>query len=348
MPFSFDFSWEHIAATLLVPGCILLVSLLAGIVLNNFVNQRIRSHVSVPDDSFSAVLIGAMRGVPLVWCFGVGLYWTINTLDLSPKLAYLLSCILFTLIVFSLTRVIARALAGMVDIRVQRSQAGAKNTLLTNIVNLIVYAMGFLVILEYYGISIAPLVTALGIGGMAVALGLQETLANIFSGLHLILSKQLRLGDYIRLSSGEEGRVTGITWRFTTILGTTGNDIVIPNQKIASAILTNYNMPQQSVAIVIPVGVSYDSDLDAVERVTLEVAREVTSRIDPASTDEPAVRFNAFADSSINFSVILHASQFPIQPLLKHEFIKALTHRYRAEGIEIPFPVRTIIQEGPK
>ena len=80
MPFSFDFSWEHIAATMLVPGCILLVSLLAGIVLNNFVNQRIRSHVSVPDDSFSAVLIGAMRGVPLVWCFGVGLYWTINTL----------------------------------------------------------------------------------------------------------------------------------------------------------------------------------------------------------------------------------------------------------------------------
>jgi len=344
--FSFTPHWGQIADMLFLPACILLASLLIGIILNNFVNHRIRQHVNVPDTSLFSVFITALRGVPLAWCLGVGLYWTINTLDLSPTLAHLLSCILFTLIVFFLTRVVARTLAGMVDISVQRSsQSGAKNSLLTNIVNLIVYVMGFLIILEYYGISIAPLVTALGIGGMAVALGLQETLANIFSGLHLILSKQLRLGDYIRLSSGEEGRVTGITWRFTTILALTGNDIVIPNQKIASAILTNYNMPQQSVTILIPIGVSYDSDLDAVERVTLEVAREVTNRIDPASTEEPAVRFTAFADSSINFSVILHASQFPNQSLLKHEFIKALTRRYRTESIDIPFPIRTIYSE---
>ena len=181
---------------------------------------------------------------------------------------------------------------------------------------------------------------------MAVALGLQETLANIFSGLHLILSKQLRLGDYIRLSSGEEGRVTDITWRFTTLLGGSGNVIVVPNQKIASAILTNFSMPKQALSISVPVGVSYDSDLEQVERVTLEVAREVMERVDHKLDQEPAVRFHTFADSSINFNVILHSSEFANQFLLKHEFIKALTKRYRQEGIEIPFPVRTIIQES--
>ncbi len=180
---------------------------------------------------------------------------------------------------------------------------------------------------------------------MAVALALQETLANIFSGLHLILSKQLRLGDYIRLSTGEEGRVTDITWRFTTIVPASGsNMVVIPNQKIASSNITNFSMPALDMTISIPVGVAYDSDLDFVEKVTLEVANEVIARVDSEVKQPPLVRFTAFGESSIDFNVILHSSNFDHQFLLKHEFIKALTRRYREEGIDIPYPIRSIQQ----
>ena len=258
----------------------------------------------------------------------------------------LFSYILFTVIILSITRVAARTINGFVTLRIERTQEKLpKTTLLNTILNVIIYAMGVLVVLQYYGISIAPILTAMGVGGMAVALALQETLANIFSGLHLIISKQLRLDDYIKLNTGEEGRVTDITWRFTTIVPAGGgNMIVIPNQKIASSNITNYSMPHKDIVISIPVGVAYDSDLDKVERVTLEVAREVMSRIDKDVKMEPAVRFHTFGESSIDFNVVLHSSYFEHQFLLKHEFIKALTRRYREEGIEIPYPTRTVLQ----
>ena len=220
-----------------------------------------------------------------------------------------------------------------------------RTTLLTNILNVIIYAAGILLILGSLGISIAPLLTALGVGGMAVALGLQETLANICAGLYLLMSRQLRIDDYIRLSTGEEGKVADITWRFTTIMSIAGNAIVVPNQKISSAIITNYCMPEQDMSIKIKCGVAYNSDLDKVEAVTIETAKEVMQAVDGTVIKEPTLRFHTFNDSSIDFNVILHCSEFANQFTIKHEFIKAITKRYRQEGIVIPFPIRTIINK---
>ena len=338
--------WTHLMEMLFIPICILAASLTVGIMLNKLINRRIENHLNIDENSWFYIFINALRGVPVSLCLVVGLYWIVNTINIIEPLTRLFSYILFTVIILSITRVAARTINGFVTLRIERTQEKLpKTTLLNTILNVIIYAMGVLVVLQYYGISIAPILTAMGVGGMAVALALQETLANIFSGLHLIISKQLRLDDYIKLNTGEEGRVTDITWRFTTIVPAGGgNMIVIPNQKIASSNITNYSMPRKDIVISIPVGVAYDSDLDKVERVTLEVAREVMSRIDKDVKMEPAVRFHTFGESSIDFNVMLHSSYFEHQFLLKHEFIKALTRRYRAEGIEIPYPTRTVLQ----
>ncbi|MBQ1868649.1 mechanosensitive ion channel domain-containing protein, partial [Selenomonas sp.] len=145
-----------------------------------------------------------------------------------------------------------------------------------------------------------------------------------------------------------EGRVTDITWRFTTIVPVgEGNMVVIPNQKIASSIITNYSMPRHDIIIKIPVGVAYDSDLQKVEDVTLEVAHQVLESLGEKIDDnrKPSVRFYNFGESSIDFNVLLHSARFDDQFRLKHEFIKALTARFRQEGIEIPFPIRTIVKQ---
>ena len=331
---------------LLLPGCILIFALALGIALNKTINRRIERHLAGDEGSWQSILINAMRGTPISFCLVSGLYWIVNTIDIPPQLTKLFSYILFTVIVLTLTRIIARTVQGLVQIHIERSgESLPKTTLLDTILNIVIYAMGILVVLQYYGISIAPILTAMGVGGMAVALALQETLANIFSGLHLILSKQLKLGDYIRLSKGESGRVTDITWRFTTIVPVgEGNMVVIPNQKIASSTITNYSMPHRDIIITIPIGVAYDSNLEQVEQVTVQVADEVLEDVDHAVTAEPLVRFHTFGDSSIDFNVILHSSNFDNQALIKHEFIKRLTQKYRELGIEIPYPVRTVIQ----
>ena len=338
--------WTHLMEMLFIPICILAASLTVGIMLNKLINRRIENHLNIDENSWFYIFINALRGVPVSLCLVVGLYWIVNTINIIEPLTRLFSYILFTVIILSITRVAARTINGFISLHIESSQQKLpKTTLLNTILNVVIYAMGVLVVLQYYGISIAPILTAMGVGGMAVALALQETLANICSGLHLILSKQLRLDDYIKLSTGEEGRVTDITWRFTTIVPAGGgNMIVIPNQKIASSNITNYSMPRKDIVISIPVGVAYDSDLDKVERVTLDVAKEVMAQIDKDVKMEPAVRFHTFGESSIDFNVVLHSSYFEHQFLLKHEFIKALTRRYREEGIEIPYPTRTVLQ----
>ena len=301
-------SFEHLLDILFVPICIQIGALIVGSFLSRLINRYLQSNVN--RDSWQYIFVNALKGLPISWCSGVGLYWTINSLSIPETISRLLSYLLFAVIIFTLTRVIARTLSGMIDFYTMRSdQNMPKTSLLNNLINILVYSMGALIVLQYCGISVAPILTALGVGGMAVALGLQDTLANIFAGLHLILSKQLRLNDYIKLSTGEEGRVSDITWRFTTLQSVSNNVVVVPNQSISKAIITNY----------------------------------ILSKLDPEVKAEPVVRFNLFADSSINFNVIMHVSEFTNQYIVKHEFIKAITKEFRKENIEIPFPVRTII-----
>ena len=345
--FSYTIDLETLVDLLLVPALIVLAALSAGIIADRLIRRYIDHHLAVEESTWKYVLVRSMQGVPIFFSFIIGLYWAIDAVEISPTLTKLLSYLLFTSNVFSITRVLARTVDGVVTMYFERSDKNLpKTTLLNNILIGVIYAMGLLVILQYYGISIAPILTAAGVGGMAVALALQETLANIFSGLHLILSKQLRIGDYIRLNSGEEGRVTDITWRFTTIIPLgASSTIVIPNKTIAGANITNFSLPTQNINISIPIGVAYDSDLAAVERVTIETAKEVLARVDDNPNANPLVLYTDFGDSSINFNVILPSRIFDHQGMIKHEFIKAPTDRYRAEGIDIPYPIRTIIQE---
>ena len=343
--FSHTLSADNLVDLLLVPSCIVLAALAAGIIADRLIRRYIGHHLAVEESTWKYVLIRSMQGVPIFFSFIVGLYWAIDAVEISPTVTKLLSYLLFTSNVFSITRVLARTVDGVVTMYFERSGRNLpKTTLLNSILVGVIYAMGLLVILQYYGISIAPILTAAGVGGMAVALALQETLANIFAGLHLILSKQLRIGDYIKLSSGEEGRVSDITWRFTTIIPLgASSTIVIPNKTIAGANISNFSLPTQNINVSVPVGVAYDSDLAAVERISIETAKEVLARVDNNPNAEPLVRYTDFGDSSINFIVILPTSMFDNQGIIKHEFIKALTDRYRAEGIDIPYPIQTIL-----
>ncbi|WP_315003183.1 mechanosensitive ion channel family protein [uncultured Selenomonas sp.] len=338
---------EAIVELLLAPTCIVLGALTVGIIADRLIRRYINHHLAVDENTWKYVFIRSLHGVSIFFSFIIGLYWAIKAVEISPTLTKLLSYLLFTSNVITITRVLARTVDGVVTMYFERSNKDLpKTTLLNNILISVIYVMGVLVILQYYGISIAPILTAAGVGGMAVALALQETLANIFAGLHLILSKQIRIGDYIRLGTGEEGRVTDIAWRFTTIVPVgASNTVVIPNKTIAGANITNFSMPTRSLNISVPVGVAYDSDLALVERVTIETAKEVLARVDNNPNAEPLVRYTKFNDSSIDFAVILPSSRFDQQGLIIHDFIKALTDRYRIEGIDIPYPIRTVIQE---
>ncbi len=312
----------------------ILVGVILGIIFEKLI--RTRKFYSL---KFLAVISISARGWVFICSVIIGAYFTLKNLGLvSP----VLDKALFVILGIFLTFVLAKMVAGFVDLYTEKIGLPS-TTILTNLVGVAVAIIGILVILNSLGISVAPVLAGLGVGGLAVALALQNTLADFFAGLQLIASKQIRLGDFIRLENGEQGYVVDITWRNTVILELPNNLIIVPNTKLSKMIVKNFDMPQKEVAVVVPVGVSYDSDLDKVERVTIEVAKGVMKELPEGIPDfEPFIRYNSFGEYSINFSVFLRAKGFREQYPVIHEFIKRLHKKYKEEGIIIPFPIRTV------
>ncbi|MFC4506961.1 MULTISPECIES: mechanosensitive ion channel family protein [Streptomyces] len=295
------------------------------------------------------VVVDALRTVVPWSAISGGVAAGAAVLPLTKTVQHTVSQSLTVLLIFVVTLSAARVIAGLVQsVTSSRSGVAGSATIFVNITRVLVLAIGFLVALQSLGISIAPMLTALGVGGLAVALALQDTLANLFAGIHILASKTVQPGDYIKLSSGEEGYVEDINWRQTTVRALSNNLIVIPNGQLAKANMTNFMRPEQELTILVQVGVAYDSDLDQVERVTMEVIAEVMTEITGAIPDhEPAVRFHTFGDNRIGFTVILGVGEFSDQYRIKHEFIKRLHRRYRDEGIRIPAPARNVsFQQG--
>ncbi|MCK4882767.1 MAG: mechanosensitive ion channel family protein, partial [Candidatus Omnitrophica bacterium] len=210
-------------------------------------------------------------------------------------------------------------------------------------VRIIVIGLGLLILLDSFGVSITPVLASLGVGSLAVALALQPTLENFFSGIQLIMDKPIKVGHFVKLDSGEEGYVHKIGWRSTWVKMLPNNVVVIPNKVIVNAKVVNYYYPQKELAVLVQVGVHYESDLEYVERVTMEVGKETLKEVEGGVEDfDPFIRYHTFGDFSINFSVILRAKEFVDNYLIKHEFIKRLHKRYAQEGIKIPYPIWAI------
>ncbi|MFD0548969.1 mechanosensitive ion channel family protein [Streptomyces rectiviolaceus] len=295
------------------------------------------------------VIVDAVRTLVPCAAITAGAAVAAAALPLTPRTGRNVTMTLTALLVLAATLTAARVVTTLVKSLAQsRSGVAGSATIFVNITRVVVLAMGFLVVLQTLGVSIAPLLTALGVGGLAVALALQDTLANLFAGVHILAAKTVQPGDYIKLSSGEEGYVVDINWRNTVVRQLSNNLVIIPNAQLAGTNMTNFSRPEQDLSIMVQVGVSYDSDLEQVERVTTEVVENVMKDVDGAMPDhEPAVRFHTFGDSRISFTVILGVGEFSDQYRIKHEFIKQLHQRYRAEGIRVPSPVRTVhVQQG--
>ncbi|MBM9502628.1 mechanosensitive ion channel [Leptospira sp. 201903071] len=215
-------------------------------------------------------------------------------------------------------------------------------SIISNVIRITLFAIGVLLILQSLGISVAPILGALGVGGLAVALGLQPTLSNLFSGLSILMGKQLKKGDYVRLS-GEtlEGYVQDITWRTTTIRRFNNSTIIVPNSVMSSSVFTNFDLPSKELSITIEAGVAYQSDLEKVESIAVEIAKEALKQFYKSIPEkEISFSYQRFGENSVDFRITLPSLEFTDQFAIKHEFIKRIHSRFRMEGIELRFQTK--------
>lgn len=238
---------------------------------------------------------------------------------------------------------LSRTLSGLADNYSREIYGGRSSSLIRVVARTIVIIIGLLVVLSKLGISITPILTALGVGGLAVALALQDTLANFFAGIQLLATRKFRPGDFVELKDNQSGYINDISWRDVTLRTVHNNLIVVPNSEFGKSIVKNYNFPAGDFTSEVTVGVHYDSDLDFVEQVALEVARDVESRFGtPGQSPGPYLWFSSFADSAIEFRVMLQTNDYRSHFKLKHEFVKHLHKRFNKENIEIPYPIRNL------
>lgn len=204
--------------------------------------------------------------------------------------------------------------------------------------------LGTMLVLDNLGISLTAVWTTLGVGSVAIALALQDTLSNFFAGVYIRLDRPVRLGDYVKLDGGNEGFVVQIGWRSTRIRTLPNNIVVVPNAKLATAVITNYSMPESQMSLLVPVSVSYDADPDQVERILIEESRKAASEVDGLLSDpSPFVRFiPGFGESSLDFTLICRVGTYVDQYLAQHELRKRILARFRDEHIQIPYPQRDV------
>ena len=340
-----DFAgWPASARTAALSALVIAVAYGVGQVLRFVVQSRLAALARrTPGQWDDALFTAVGRRVPF-WSLLIGIYVAAGLWPLTSHFATLVDKALYVAAAASLTLLVSEVLVRLVRAQRSSSDASLRTTTLTeNLVKIVVVILGFLVILNGLGLSITPMLTALGVGGLAIALALQDTLSNLFAGLYLTVAKQIRIGNYIRLASGEEGYLVDIDWRASRLRQLSNNTVLIPNAKLSQSIVTNYHLPEQELAITIEASVDYGSDLDKVERITKDVGREVMKEVPGGvRTHEPIVYFHTLGDPGIGFSVILRGREFVDQFPIKHEFVKRLHRRYAAEGIEIP--IRALAQ----
>ncbi|MDH4038842.1 MAG: mechanosensitive ion channel family protein [Candidatus Krumholzibacteria bacterium] len=349
MVFVFASIFSGMSATtreLLTAGGIVALSLIVGFIADRVLLGSLRKLATTTEGKLDDVIVNSVKGVA-VWAFLlVGIYMALPSVPLPDNIDNQLTTGMRIAVMLLSVFVVARLASGLAvhyAYKVVPSSASLANI----VVNVIIFGIGLLVIFQTMGIQIAPLITAMGVGGLAVALALQPTLANFFAGLQLLALKEINTGDFIQLDSGQEGFVHDIGWRSTTLRMVRNNLVVVPNTKMTDAIIINYALPSEPFGVVLGIGVSYASDLEKVQRVSIEVAKEVIERVEGTVKEfEPAVRFNAFGDSSINFNLVIQCTNFPAQYLATHELVKAIHKRFNQEGIEIPFPIRTVYMKN--
>lgn len=332
----------------LVPVGIILLALILGWVFKRSIHHRLRKLAKRTQWRGDDVVLKALQSYIVLWLFLGGFYIAVQNSPLPPVVIQTLRTVLMAVLILSVTLATSKIAADLLQLFAERTGGALPSTsMFTNLARIVVIAIGVLVLFGTLGVSITPLLTALGVGGLAISLALKDTLSDFFAGLHILLSGKLKPGDIVALEGGERGTVENISWRDTNIRDRLDNLIVIPNSRVSTALITNFDVPDKQMAVRVTCGVSYDSDLEQVERVTLEVAWDVMENV-PGGVPgtEPAMRFTNFGESSIDFRVSMRAADYVGQHAVTHEFIKRLHKRFNEEGINIPFPIRTIYQRN--
>ncbi len=332
-------------ADYVIAALIIIVSLVIAKVISGVLTFTERRVVSRSKNTADDVILESFRGPIKIAVLIFGLFLAMRYMPVlasySNEIEMFYAVVIPLFVAYTASRIIGAGIEWYSTEVAHKTKSDVDDQFLP-IIKKVIYGVIFgiviMVMLSQFGVKVETVIAAFGIGGLAVALALQPTLSNFFSGAQMVVDRPLRLGDFVELDSGDRGTVIDIGWRSTKIRTYTNNIVILPNSKIADSKILNYSTPDTAVGFTIDCGVAYDSDLEKVEKVTMEVAVDVLGKCNGVKGFKPIFRFREFGDSSINFRVIMRTLTLGDSYEATHQFIKALKRRFDREGVTIPFP----------
>ncbi|MFY8001880.1 MAG: mechanosensitive ion channel family protein, partial [Candidatus Kapaibacteriota bacterium] len=335
-----------------------IAALILGVALRWITGKWLVRMAAKSENHYDDILVDALRRSILYVVLLTGLNIALRELPRAKVIMPYARPILTASFIVLLAYILAKVLKMLVRIRAEHEHSRVAAVSLTRrAIEIVVYTVASVMVLRSFGVDIAPIITALGVGGLAVALALQETLANLFAGIYITLADQIRLNDYIRMSDGFEGYVRDIGWRNTTIETQELNAVIIPNSKLSQAIVINYNLPSEIQYLLLTFGVHHNTDPQLVEDVLLGMVHDYgyASReeaFNAEATDgkirgllfapEPIVRFREFGEFTLNFRFFVAVSHFDLQFEARSNVMKQIYYAFKRAGIVVPMPIRAL------
>jgi small-conductance mechanosensitive channel len=324
----------------LFAAALIVAALAVGVVIDLVVVRALK-HDLGPGQRGRRALAKALSGQPEIWAVLIALQVWDPFGFLTGRSAQWADRIVIALAVLSVTLFLARLAGWLIRAYLSHDSVSAPGgSIFVNLTRLLIWAVGITFMLGALGVQIGPLVASLGVVGIAVSLGLQDTLANFFSGLQITTSRQIQPGDYIRLSTMEEGTVTDVTWRNTTMRSPSNDLVIVPNSVIGRAQITNFTAGDEAHTLALPFTVAFGSDVDSVKRIAEQAAREVRDAEEAADKEfEPVCRFRAFGPDGISATVTMRVTRFqdrlPVVDELGRKLYSALAESGVAFGTGI-------------
>lgn len=342
------------------PTLLVLMGVATGIIVEKVLIGATRKILNRISTDLNENIASLMRGV-IRWVFALwGAYAaTFNMEFLKAGSLEMIRQVLFVITMFIAIRLLAQMSVAVARFYLNHAfafRALPNTSIFENLIRLVVYIFGIIMLLQTMGISVGPLIAALGVGGLAISLALQDTLANLFAGVNMILARQIRIGDTIKLENGLSGKVIDIGWRTTTLRQLSGDTVILPNNKMAQSITINYLGPHPDLAVSLQMAIPLSADLNHLETVALEEARSVGKRLLAEKPNlekqqgnfAPVVQFASFGESWVNMNVVMPFSIVMDGGKVRHELLKALHTRLTAEKVHMPFPQRVIHMDWPQ
>jgi len=338
---------KEILGALLVLALFWVLSQLVVMMLNKW-GKRLTSFTSTDLDD--RVL---QRVIPYVSRLFVvlGVYLAIRSLPLQEKFVMIVSGVIYVILVVIVCNLIFHVFDELMKWYLARQQDsfGAAMSrqmvpVAEKIVSLFLMGTALIVILKHFNYDIFSIVTALGIGSLAIGLAAKDTLAHMISGFTIMLDRPFRIGDRIQLVGGQIGDVADIGLRSTKIKTLDNQLLIIPNSDLCNTMLTNQAFPNSRAKGRINIGVAYGSDVDQVKRLLVATAAEVD---DVLADPPPEAYFVSFGDFALNMALFFWVEEYSTLFSVTDKINSLILKKFGENSIEIPFPTRTVkMQKG--